>query len=142
MRISTAARTRRGERDAQIGAGETALRGEVERRLGRPAGAHGRASTITLPHMVWCAIPQYSWQTNGYSPGRSKRAVTRAIWPGRSMTFTLWRSTWRPWTTSRLVATNVTVDPAGTRTSFGVKVQIPATILASYWPGPVATTPG
>ncbi len=39
---------------------------------------YGRNSTITFPAIVWCEIPQYSWQTRRYSPGRSKRAVTRA----------------------------------------------------------------
>ena len=69
----------RDEGHRQVGASHPTLRGEVEECLGRRGGSHGRASTITLPHIVWCAIPQYSWQTNGYSPGRSKRAVTRAI---------------------------------------------------------------
>src|SRR6266540_2457176 len=32
-------------------------------------GGHRRASTITLPAMVWCAMPQYSWQMIGNSPG-------------------------------------------------------------------------
>src|SRR3989304_5110344 len=47
-----------------------------------------------------------------------------------------------PCTTSRLVATKVTVEPAGTRISLGVKDQMPATIRTSYRPGPTSTTPG
>jgi hypothetical protein len=37
-------------------------------------------------------MPQYSWQNIAYSPGFSKRAVTREICPGRSITFT-----WARW---------------------------------------------
>ena len=36
----------------------------------------------------------------------------------------------------------VTVEPAGTRISLGVKDQMPATIRTSYRPGPTSTTPG
>ncbi len=35
---------------------------------------HRGASTMILPAIVWWAIPQYSWQMIGYSPGVSKRA--------------------------------------------------------------------
>ena len=38
-------------------------------RAGRSHRGHGRASTMILPPIVWCAMPQYSWQMIGYSPG-------------------------------------------------------------------------
>jgi hypothetical protein len=44
--------------------------------------------------------------------------------------------------TSRLVAMKVTVEPAGTRTSLGMKNQMPAIMRTSYRPGPTSTTPG
>src|SRR4029450_11335943 len=76
---------------------------------------HRLASTMILPAIVWCAIPQYSWQMIGYSPGVPKRACAWPIGPGRSITFTLWRGTKSPWTRSLLVAQKCTVEPAGTR---------------------------
>src|SRR5438128_2126904 len=51
------------EGDDKVGGGESPL-------LAR----HGLASTMILPAMVWWAMPQYSWQMIGYSPGVSKRA--------------------------------------------------------------------
>ena len=70
------------------------------------------------------AMPQYSWQAMKNSPSRSNRAVTREICPGISITLTLAPGMKRPWMTSLLVATNVTVEPTGTRISFGVNAQI------------------
>ena len=68
----------RGERHAEVGGRHPALHGQID-RLGRRDRTHCRASTTTLPHIVWWPTPQYSWHTNGYSPGVSKRAVTREI---------------------------------------------------------------
>lgn len=46
------------ERNGEVRTGQPVLRGGVNRfRIGRD---HGRPSTITFPHIVWCAIPQYS----------------------------------------------------------------------------------
>ena len=66
-----------------------------------------------------------------YSPGRSKRALTREICPGSSITLTLAPGMNSPWMTSLLVAMKVTVEPAGTRISFGVNAQICAIMRTS-----------
>src|SRR5581483_1836953 len=106
-------------RHQQVRPGEPALRPARHRRL----VAHDRGSTMTLPPMVWCAMPQYSWHAKKNSPSRSNRATTREIWPGISMTLTLADGMNSPWITSRLVPMNVTREPTGTRISFGVNDQ-------------------
>ena len=58
-----AAEERRQGHD-QVGAGHAPFHGEIQGLVrhagGRHVERHGRASTMTFPHMVWCAIPQYS----------------------------------------------------------------------------------
>src|SRR5262249_48797745 len=73
---------------------------------------YGRGSTITLPHMVWWAMPQYSWHRKGYVPALWKRVVTRVTCPGRSMALTFAARSIKPWITSLLGMTNVTSDPS------------------------------
>src|SRR5262249_603292 len=82
-----------GQRDDQIRRRQAGFGGQIHgaRHPRRRAwmleddGRHERGSTMTRAHMVWCAMPQYSWHSSGYSPGVSKRAVDRAIWPGSSI---------------------------------------------------------
>src|SRR5262249_17733069 len=139
-----------GQRDDQIRRRQAGFGGQIHgaRHPRRRAwmleddGRHERGSTMTRAQMVWGAMPHYSWHSSGYSPGVSKRAVDRAIWPGSSIRLMLAPLMNIPWTTSRLVTVKVTVEPAGTRISLGVKLQIAATIETSYRPGATWTTPG
>jgi hypothetical protein len=50
----------RDEGHRQVGARHATFAGEVGLRHERNRLGHGWASTITLPHIVWWAIPQYS----------------------------------------------------------------------------------
>src|SRR5262249_5332894 len=138
----------RHQRDRQVAAGDPAHHQVASRRVlstrrQRADLRHqGPPSTITRPDIVWCPLPQYSWQTIRYSPGRSKTYETREICPGSTMTLTVVWSISSPWVTSRLATTKSTFEPAGTRISRGFQLQTWATITAWYSFGAIWVRPG
>ena len=100
-------------------------------RVGRDGRSHGRASTMIFPPMVWCAMPQYSWQMNGYSPGAIEAGRHACDLAREQHHVDVVAVDMKPVHDVLLVATNVTVEPAGTRISFGAKHQICAIMRTS-----------